>query len=324
MCVFPSRYPVAADHFEQCYFQDDDWLVPSLPALHAHFLRNPEGPSVVAAGDEYPIKSGWEWCFYSELSIRNPLNIAEQSSIDTDYDLNTCFAWLGFGSFVSRSKVLQTLDQVSRVEPLSSGQQKPLGVFGSDDIAMLDNAFTTLQNEPPYVLGGRLVPMDQSQLFSTKGEGDIRNEVYIQRGLDRLMNSLNLPVAASPYPPPLAAAQVDVAGFAATPNPLADDASSWKHPYWHHSRSVSRSDDAIFLTNVASLPPPHAVEHKRHAARNLSTWENELASPEIWGEGKAFAEKWTYESAVDDDYRSAWRSPDSESRLICVAAHSAD
>jgi len=155
-----------------------------------------------------------------------------------------------------------------------------------------------------------LIPMDQSQRFSTKGEGDIRNEVYIQRGLDRLLNSHGVPMSASPYAPPLSASQVDIAGFSATVNPLADDESSWKHPYWHHSRSVSRSNDMIFLTNVASLPPPHALEYKRHPARNISLWEQELASPEIWGAGKAFAERWTYENAVDGDYRSAWSSPD--------------
>jgi hypothetical protein len=234
------------------------------------------------------------------------------ASLDTDFDLNTCIAWLGFGSFVSRAKVLKTLDQISSIDPLKAGQQTPLGVFGSDDVSMLDNAFTTLQNEPPYVLSGRLIPMDQSQRFSTKGEGDIRNEVYIQRGLDRLLNSHGVPMSASPYAPPLSASQVDIAGFSATVNPLADDESSWKHPYWHHSRSVSRSNDMIFLTNVASLPPPHALEYKRHPARNISLWEQELASPEIWGAGKAFAERWTYENAVDGDYRSAWRSPDSK------------
>lgn len=176
---------------------------------------------------------------------------------------------------------------------------------------MLDNAFTTIQNEPPYVLSSRLVPLDQSQMFSTKGDGDIRNELYIQRGLDRLLSSLDVPASLSPYPPPIEARTVDTAGFAATISPLADEEASWKHPYWHHSRSISQENDCIFLTNVASLPPPHAVDYKRHEARNVSVWETELAQSEIWGNGRPFAESWPYEAAVDGNIKTAWRSPDS-------------
>lgn len=242
--------------------------------------------------------------------------LAERISADTDYDLNTCFAWLGYGSFVSRTKVLQTLDDISRVSTTPGSKSRSMGIFSSAATAMLDNAFTTVQNEPPYVLSGRLVPMDHSQMFSTKGEGDLRNELFIQEGLDTLLDALAVPTSVSPYPPPLSAVQVDAAGFAGTPSPLADETASWKHPYWHHSRSVSHTNDAIFLTNVASLPAPHAVEYKPHPARNLSVWEAELSSSEIWGQGKPFAELWPYQAAVDGDAKSAWRSPDS--KLVAV------
>lgn len=50
-----------------------------------------------------------------------------------------------------------------------------------DELAMLDNAFTTLQNEPPYVIDSRLVPMasQSKEAFSRGSEGDYRNELYI-------------------------------------------------------------------------------------------------------------------------------------------------
>lgn len=47
---------------------------------------------------------------------------------------------------------------------------------------MMDNLFTTLQNEPPYVLEGVLVRLPEGKKGFTSGNGvggDIRNEVYI-------------------------------------------------------------------------------------------------------------------------------------------------
>lgn len=67
------------------------------------------------------------------------------------------------------------------------------------------------------------------------------------------------------------------------------------------------------MTNVANLPPPDAVVYQPHAGRNISQWEHELGeSPDLWKEGKGFALSWGYYDAVDGDYRTAWRSPDSE------------
>lgn len=53
--------------------------------------------------------------------------------------------------------------------------------MAADEMAMLDNAFTTFQNAPPYVLASELVPMAQLEAF-TAGDGtagDRRNELYI-------------------------------------------------------------------------------------------------------------------------------------------------
>lgn len=46
---------------------------------------------------------------------------------------------------------------------------------------MMDNAFTTFQNEPPYVISGPLIPLSpaSSVAFTAGNEGDLRNERYI-------------------------------------------------------------------------------------------------------------------------------------------------
>ena len=46
---------------------------------------------------------------------------------------------------------------------------------------MFDNYFTTLQNEPPYVITSRMLPLPQpvAVAFTAGGEGDRRNEIYI-------------------------------------------------------------------------------------------------------------------------------------------------
>lgn len=213
-----------------------------------------------------------------------------------------------------------------------------LGALGGDEMAMLDNAFTTFQNEPPYVLAGNLLPMPQPVAF-TAGDGaagDRRNEVFIvrhskhrygslrfadecivqQKGLDRLSESLNVLPNLSPYPPPLESWIVDDNGFRQPMNPFRQAAIPRPHPYWHHSRAIAQENDKIFMTNVASLPPPDAVIYQPHAQRNLSRWEHELGdAPELWAEGKAWALAWGYFDAVDGDYRTAWRSPNGKCKL---------
>lgn len=73
------------------------------------------------------------------------------------------------------------------------------------------------------------------------------------------------------------------------------------------------------MTNVANLPPPDAVVYQPHAARNISQWEHELGdSPDLWKEGKQWALAWGFYDAVDGDYRTAWRSPDSEFDIVSI------
>jgi hypothetical protein len=148
-------------------------------------MRNPDGPPVVLTGEEFPEKEGWEWCFFSKLltALSGEISFSDMDiSTDSDFEMNTCFAWLGTGSFVSRARVLHTLESTTLLKPsLESGRSTVLGPLASDELAMLDNSFTTFQNAPPYVLAGELVPMPQPVAF-TAGDGtagDVRNDICI-------------------------------------------------------------------------------------------------------------------------------------------------
>ena len=181
---------------------------------------------------------------------------------------------------------------------------------------MLDNAFTTVQNDPPYVIAGPILPLDQREMFSTKGEGDIRNELYIQKGIGRLVRALEVPVNRSPSLPPVSPWPVEVSQYAGTPAPTSIPPASRGHVYWHHTRAVSRNNDALFMTNVANLPPPDALTYQAHPQRNLSSWETALGTQEMWSQGKPWALTWPYTSAVNGDMRTAFRSPDSQSLFL--------
>lgn len=239
---------------------------------------------------------------------------------DAAFDFNACFAWLGYGAFVSRARVAQTLDALTSTTlsdtPFPSSIKTPLGPISSSEMAMLDNAFTTVQNGPPYVIAGPILPLDQREMFSTKGEGDVRNELYIQEGLDRLVRALEIPTNRSPSLPPISAWPVEVSQYAGTPAPLSIPPTSRGHTYWHHTRAVSRNNDALFMTNVANLPPPDAVTYQPHPERNLSNWETALGAQEMWSQGKQWALTWPYTSALNGDTRTAFRGPDSQSLFL--------
>lgn len=165
-------------------------------------MRNPDGPPVIATGEEFPAKEAWEWCFFSEYRTIYLSDVVVHSDItaenmclafyahlrtlsDTDFDLSSCFAWLGTGAFVSRSRVLSTLQDVTTSPATTPSSQLLVKPMKRDELAMLDNAFVTLQNEPPYVIESRLVPMTHSQgkeAFTKGVEGDIMNDLYIVSG----------------------------------------------------------------------------------------------------------------------------------------------
>lgn len=80
--------------------------------------------------------------------------------------MHTCFAWVGTGAFVARSRVLSFLDTTSEV------------AYGREELSHADNSFTTLQNDPPVVMSGELVNLPQP-FGHSDGEGRARNKMYI-------------------------------------------------------------------------------------------------------------------------------------------------
>lgn len=136
-----------------------------------------------------------------------------------------------------------------------------------------------------------------------------------KKGLDRLAKSFSLPPSSSPYPPPIVTWDVDTLPYRQTVSPsslqLQRSPGLPRHPYRHHTRATAYSNDLLFLTNVPLLPPPDSVVYTPHSSRNLSGWERALGdNPDLWKEGKSWARVWNYYSAVDGDWRTAFRSPE--------------
>ena len=154
-------------------------------------MRDPHGPLTVATGDEFAVKEGWEWCFFSRCGVYMLCAIIHvRHFIDSGFDLNTCFAWLGTGAFVSRKRVLATLDAITRLNPdprdKTGSGPPPVGAVSASLFSMLDNGFATLQNEPPYVIAGKLHPLPQpaeSAFTAGSHDGDERNELFIVRSI---------------------------------------------------------------------------------------------------------------------------------------------
>lgn len=94
------------------------------------------------------------------------------------------------------------------------------------------------------------------------------------------------------------------------------------HPYAHHTRSPCADDTCVFLTNIAQLPPPDAVPYPGPDRVRLEEWENHLGhnargwmeGGELFNEEESWAVRWPYSAAVDDDPRTAFRSPDGKLR----------
>ncbi|GAA6009552.1 hypothetical protein JCM11491_003601 [Sporobolomyces phaffii] len=260
-----------------CFFQDDDWFVPPLRSLYAQFKRDPEGAIVVSTTDEMAIKYRSEWCFF-----QGPLH--------------TCFAWLGTGAFSSRAHVVNYLEAVSTID------------FPRDELAHADNSFATFLNEPPYVLSsGAVVEMKTGKGYSDGKRGNLRNEIYIQKGLQRFVRYLNLTFSSLPptTPLPTSPVPIDATSYGSTrPPPFPP------HPYAHHARAPCvPSDLCFFLTNVASLLPPDATPYPGpNRVKSLSEWETHVGT--MGQVEKEWSLRWGYQNAVDGRPTTAYRSLD--------------
>ncbi|CAH7688241.1 expressed protein [Phakopsora pachyrhizi] len=150
-----------------CFFQDDDCIVRSIRTMYYQFksLQPDQALVVVQSDPTYSVMYNWEWCFKNQLE-----------------NLNTCFAWLGHGSFVSKSAVSEFVNWI--------GDQS----LSSDLIALSDNFFTTsLNREPSVIVQKEIVALslNPNDGFSDGRLGLERNRIYIQKGVERLANQLS-------------------------------------------------------------------------------------------------------------------------------------
>lgn len=113
-------------------------IADAFAAEHAYslFKSDPQAGLVVSADPSSSLLFTHDWCYTSE-----------------SHALSTCFAWLGYGSFVSRSHVQSLL------------QQMLSGHWPSDEVALADNFFATLA-EPQH--SASLVLQAQEVSLSTK------------------------------------------------------------------------------------------------------------------------------------------------------------
>ena len=89
-----------------------------------------------------------------------------ETDVAIDAPMHTCFAWVGTGAFVSRSRVLSFLDTTSEL------------AYGREELSHADNSFTTLQNDPSMVLSSDLVQLPHP-FGHSDGEGIARNKMFI-------------------------------------------------------------------------------------------------------------------------------------------------
>ncbi|GAA5909510.1 uncharacterized protein JCM6883_003969 [Sporobolomyces salmoneus] len=260
-----------------CYFQDDDWFVPTLRSLYFQFKRDPEGSVVVSTTREMAVKYRSQWCFFQE-------------------PLHTCFTWLGTGAFTSRTHVANYLDAVSTLD------------LPRDELAHADNSFTTFLNNPPYVMGSNaIVEMKAAAGYSDGSKGDLRNQLYIQKGIGHFARYLNATFSKLPSttPLPINPLTLDTEIYRNTPTPPLPP-----HPYAHHARSPCvPSDLCFFLSNIPLLLPPDATPYPGpNRVKTFSEWEQHVGTI-----GKAEEEwslEWGYENAVDSKPGTALRSLD--------------
>ncbi|GAA5849348.1 hypothetical protein JCM9279_006456 [Rhodotorula babjevae] len=291
---FLARYLACAHSTTpHCFFQDDDWVVQPLRALYSQFSRDPEGPVVVHTSREVATLYGLEWCFYN-----NPLH--------------TCFAWVGTGAFTSRAHVERFLALTG------SGD----AAYGRDELAHADNSFTTMLNEPPYVLQSALAGLPSPGGHSD-GAGIARNKAFIWQGVARLSSHLNLTFPPAP-PPASPLTALSLPPLSSPPHHLSPSPPLPAHPHAHHARAPCTPTDACtFVTNLALLPPPDSARFPGVAAvgegaQGLQRWEEHLGhvargwkeGGERWSAEEDWAREWAYEGAVDGELGTVFRSPD--------------
>lgn len=144
-----------------CFFQDDDYLVlPQIIRILGY--RIDESPQTV-----FHLLPALE-----HLSSR-------LRTVTTPTGIHTGFAWLGYGTMVSQTKVL---DFVSLLRFLGLPQ---------DELQMADNYFTILGNQVPEIWFDHGIELGGGVPFTAGQEGHERNQRHIKKActyLDRLVS----------------------------------------------------------------------------------------------------------------------------------------
>ncbi|OAV90251.1 hypothetical protein PTTG_12203 [Puccinia triticina 1-1 BBBD Race 1] len=265
----PSRY---------CYFQDDDCIVQPIRTMYTQFKALLPRPSavVVQADPVYSVMYNWEWCF------NDPPN-----------RLHTCFAWLGHGSFVTKSAVSDFVAMLSE-------QSLP-----SDSIALADNFFTTSLNRKAHVIvAPAIIDLPLSDRgFSDGTAGLERNRVYIQRGVELLSKVLKT-------------------GHHLGDLPELDEADSHAGAI----RAADRTDRLFLMTNIEAFPPGGGPRFEGFD-HGLAGWEDQLgmtgyalghlrgraldpAGRSEWIARERQAIRSSYAAAIDGDNSTFWSSPE--------------
>ncbi|MBW0481443.1 hypothetical protein O181_021158 [Austropuccinia psidii MF-1] len=256
-----------------CYFQDDDCIVNSIRSMYFQFqaLQPDDRAIVVQADPIYSVMYGWEWCFNDRLGW-----------------LHTCFAWLGHGSFVSKTSVLGFLNLISE-------QALP-----SDSIALADNFFATaLNHQPTVIVSSKILSLPfSSKGFSDGTAGLEQNRLYIQRGVEKLMSLL----------------------YSDKMPRMSQNVSSIQKGI---VRAAERGDRAFLVTNVEAFPGRRpAFEHFKDG---LAGWEDQVGTTGYslgrakapvglrrtradWVERERGVTEAGYAAAMDDDMQTAWIS----------------
>ncbi|EGG00485.1 uncharacterized protein MELLADRAFT_111799 [Melampsora larici-populina 98AG31] len=267
---FVSRYLACLQSVtEYCFFQDDDTIVTSIRTMYHQFKSDPK--SIVVQSDPiYSVMYGHEWCFKNQAGT-----------------LDTCFAWLGHGSFVSKAMVLRFMKTVSSLS------------LPADQIALSDNFFTTSFNQKPLVMvTSSIFNLPSLAIgFSDGHHGLQRNRIYIQKGVEELSKMV----------------QKNPLEF--IPRINSKEASMMK--------STNFLDTYMFVCNVEVFPNLTIFWNSQRFG-SLELWENRLGKvgrslsineagevgieDGVWSEGEEWVIRFPVSAAVDGDLSTCWRS----------------
>lgn len=267
--LFLARHSAcAAASTPYCLHLDDEYFFASVRSLYSAFKSDPS-QLVVAANSEYATLYQYEWRF------PNP-----------SIGLDAQFAWLGYGSFVSKRYTQRFLNMTTAVPAMSK-----------NELELADNYFSTFLNKPVTIVESALQAMDNRPVgFSDGASGLERNKLHIDRGLSLLVERLR---NQSKKPAAVQAPSYTYQGACA----------SDRCRFISNAQSSLASSDIYPVGNYGPLLPLRRWEERRGYLGTLqSGGRNWTASTDT-----VALQQWTIKHpasfAVDKDLSTAWMSP---------------